>query len=333
MAKQEAVGIGTQVEQQNFLTKYDAFIAEYAKLLPLIGAIFLNRTLKVPGEDVMSPLAHLPDDDPQVVAVSNKYLSDQIIFTLGRIAVDDFSELIVLAGNGWGIGALKTLRGIYERVVHSAYFALKPETAPAFAASFWTHKSKVWRLLVGLNPKHAEKGTPEDIEKIMAEAKAAQEKKKESVCKCCGQIKKVDAWTALDLFPWRRSRGNYSRSCICIATWNPPHTCMRLAQAQRHELKKADHGWIYRINTEDEAEMALVYGHKLLLYNLKIQNDHFDLGLAEELQARCEAWALIWDAHFAKRLAEMEKAEQASPVQDSPTASSGEDNADIGTGQ
>jgi len=37
MAKQEVVGIGTQVEQQNFLAKYDAFLAENAKLLPLIG--------------------------------------------------------------------------------------------------------------------------------------------------------------------------------------------------------------------------------------------------------------------------------------------------------
>jgi hypothetical protein len=71
------------VEEQNFLTKYDAFIAEYAKLLPLIGAMFLNRSLKVPGEDIMSPLAHLPDDDPQVVAVSSKYLSDQIILLWG----------------------------------------------------------------------------------------------------------------------------------------------------------------------------------------------------------------------------------------------------------
>ena len=54
------------------------------------------------------------------MAIEDKYRTDLIFYTLGRMAVDDFSELVVLAGNGWGIGALKTLRGMYERIVTAA---------------------------------------------------------------------------------------------------------------------------------------------------------------------------------------------------------------------
>ena len=52
------------------------------------------------------------------MAVQDRYYTDLIVYTLGRIAIDDFSELMVLGGNGWGIGALKILRGMYERVVN-----------------------------------------------------------------------------------------------------------------------------------------------------------------------------------------------------------------------
>ena len=37
--------------------------------------------------------------------------SDRVGFFLGRICVEDFNEILLLAGNGSGIGALKVLRG------------------------------------------------------------------------------------------------------------------------------------------------------------------------------------------------------------------------------
>jgi hypothetical protein len=50
-----------------------------------------------------------------------KSIGDDIVFLLGRTSFEDYCELWVLAGNGYGIGALKILRGLYEKVVTLAY--------------------------------------------------------------------------------------------------------------------------------------------------------------------------------------------------------------------
>ena len=70
------------------------------------------------------------DDDPEVIAFENKTTTDRVVFFLGRIAADDFGEIIILSGNGRGIGAYKILRGMYERVVHAVFFNKDEEDPP-----------------------------------------------------------------------------------------------------------------------------------------------------------------------------------------------------------
>jgi hypothetical protein len=43
--------------------------------------------------------------------------ADDIVFLLARAAFEDYCELWILAGNGYGIGTYKILRGLYEKVV------------------------------------------------------------------------------------------------------------------------------------------------------------------------------------------------------------------------
>src|ERR1700683_336136 len=58
--------------------------------------------------------------------------ADRAIHFLGRLCIEDFMELLCLAGNGYGIGAMKLLRGLYERVVTAAYLAKNPDEAELF---------------------------------------------------------------------------------------------------------------------------------------------------------------------------------------------------------
>lgn len=98
------VGIGTEDAQKAFLQTNKPFLDEYHLLLSVVKAVFLNRVIYPPSDEVIASLIGLPDEHPQVMAVDDKYKSDLIVYTLGRIALDDFGELIVLAGNGWGVG-------------------------------------------------------------------------------------------------------------------------------------------------------------------------------------------------------------------------------------
>ncbi|MHA1402099.1 MAG: hypothetical protein ACTSQE_17265 [Candidatus Heimdallarchaeaceae archaeon] len=41
--------------------------------------------------------------------------ADRVVFFMGRLCVEDFMEILLLCGNGYGIGGMKLLRGLYER--------------------------------------------------------------------------------------------------------------------------------------------------------------------------------------------------------------------------
>ena len=80
------------------------------------------------------------------VAVDEK--GRHVIFALGRLAVEDFAEFLLLCGNGHGVGGLKILRGMYERVVTALYLARHPEQVDAFLDYDYIHQ----RQLLNLNP-------------------------------------------------------------------------------------------------------------------------------------------------------------------------------------
>lgn len=91
----------------------------------------------------MDRLRSRPEGDPEVLAFEDKITADRVVFFLGRVAIDDFSEILVLSGNGLGIGAYKVLRGMYEKVVHAIYFDKHEEAARRFARQSDIYKEKL----------------------------------------------------------------------------------------------------------------------------------------------------------------------------------------------
>jgi hypothetical protein len=53
----------------------------------------------------------------------------EVVHFLGRLTIEDFMEVLLLSGNGYGIGTLKILRGQYKRSVTAAYIAKHPPSA------------------------------------------------------------------------------------------------------------------------------------------------------------------------------------------------------------
>ncbi len=59
------------------------------------------------------------------------------IFMLGKLCVDDFNEIVLLCANGFGFGAMKILRGMFEKLVDARYLHLHPEEIN----KFWDYHS------------------------------------------------------------------------------------------------------------------------------------------------------------------------------------------------
>jgi len=295
MSTRPIIGVGNAEAQQTFLEENKGFLDEYPSLQAVIEQVFLNRTIHPPSDETREKVAHLPDDDPQVVAIEDRYRTDLIVYTLGRIAIDDFGELIVLAGNGWGIGAMKILRGMYERIVTATYIAKNPEASRAFGDSFWTHRLKLWNRLSAADPTIGERATSWVVETIKNEGKKAQERKHVSVCKACGQTKTVDAWTPLDLASMAKIAGKSLEDLYAYCYLDPTAHMHATGAGMAARMVHAGDAWLYKLDTTGEAHAALSLAHNLILHDLGIQNEYFDLGLDDLIQKRFDAYGPVWD--------------------------------------
>src|SRR5258708_460699 len=55
--------------------------------------------------------------------------ANNVIYLLSAVCLREFNEILLLASHRYGIGALKILRPMYERVIALKYIAKHPEEA------------------------------------------------------------------------------------------------------------------------------------------------------------------------------------------------------------
>jgi hypothetical protein len=288
------IGVGDAEAQQTFLKDHQAFLLEHEELHRLFETVFC-RKLDAPSDAEIERIRRLPDSDPEVVEFDNRVLADRIVFFLGRIAADDFGELLVLSGNARGIGACKILRGMYERVVTMAYIAKNPSEARPFADDAAIKKWRLWSSILEVAPES--KGTvPEEVVKALEkEFQEAHAKRKEWFCNKCGQPKTQDAWTRVDLLTMAKKTDPQLAalygSCYLEPTFHSHATAFGLA---RRLYRTEDGVNSFRETSEKEARTAVLLGHNLSLRLLSLQNEHFKLGLDVQVQARVDAFLTIW---------------------------------------
>jgi hypothetical protein len=296
-----SITFGDPAEQKRFAQEFRAFLIEWRELQEVVKHVMLGRTILPPDQAQFEGLA---DDDPKVIAAEDRYKADLSSWVLARTAVDDFSEILILSCNGYGIGALKTLRGMYERVVTSTYVALFPDVSRALIDNVWTHKWKLYRRAMTTNPKGMPAIEPDKVEELKQKAAEAQARLNESICNECLQLKQIHAWTKVDLSTMAskvdkklKDNGveNFSLSNYYLRCYLQP-TALEHATGMSINEKFAfvDGNWTYKMNSTQERRQALLFGHALLIMLLGLQNDHFGYGLDEEINERSRAYRRVW---------------------------------------
>ena len=69
-------------------------------------------------------------------------LNDKAVFYLGLLCCEDFNEILLLCNYGFGSGALKIMRGMYERVVTARYLDTNPGEAENFFNFHWVQQRR-----------------------------------------------------------------------------------------------------------------------------------------------------------------------------------------------
>ena len=88
----ERLVIGLPEEQADFVRRHARFFEIWPRLQNTIDRAFARQ--------------FTPSDTAQ-----------KVVYTLGRLVVEDFMEIMVVCGNGYGIAGLKLLRPMFEATV------------------------------------------------------------------------------------------------------------------------------------------------------------------------------------------------------------------------
>jgi predicted DNA binding CopG/RHH family protein len=288
------IAIGSYEEQKRFIAQNAAFLLEYNHLNELTKRMFL-RTLKSPDGREVSRLRKLPEDDPAVIAFEDAMTADGIIFYLGRMAADDFGEILILAGNGRGFGAYKIVRGMYERIVTAFYIEQNPSESRIFAESSAITKLNYLKRTFKASPETKKRFSDEFMAAIERDAAAAQAKRKQSICSKCNQPITQEAWTRVSLDVMARVAES------ALEVFYPQFYLEGTAQShanmfgiERRLIRKKGGGITYKDTSEKEARFALHLGHHLMVRLLGMQNEHFKLDLDDDIQKRIDGFVAVW---------------------------------------
>ena len=262
---------GHPVEQDNFVKSHPLFFERFHNLKLALDVAFLRQ-------ETASGIAD----------------ANFVVFFLGRLSVEDFMEILLLCGNGYGTGAMKLLRGMYERVVTAHHLHMHPEEVRDFLDFYWVNAHKVAQAIENVFGKGQ-----------LSAAKIAElKRKREEVapkfivtdCKKCGTQRLNYSWSRLDFVSIARATGSTGNR-IVDAYYLPLEQAHSTASAIMSRLKEKGDGTI-TFDDETQRDLAartLLTAHNLILDVLTLQKEHFELtALEEPLRCCLTDFGEIW---------------------------------------
>ena len=280
MSVRSQLGQADADAQRRFIESYKRFLEEFPALQSL-----LEEASQL-AEAKCYPESHGQHTDAEP---TDEELARRVAFYLEEAAREEFGELLILAGNGMGIGAKKTLRSIYEKLVTAMFIAKYPAEARVFLSHAHIEKGKVLNGAIATTPELLYKDmTPDEIKKIQDGKKAAETNKKTEYCDKCNQPITDEAWTRVSLDAMARK--------VDENLWKLYATCYLSPTLLTHATPFGLDLQFRKTKSGEEAHVrdAVWRGHFLMLWLLRHQDSSFNLGKAERIDARCTAFSAVW---------------------------------------
>lgn len=229
-------------------------------------------------------------------------LHGRVIYYLSRMVWEDFNEIITLCANGLSTGAMKILRGMFERAVYVCYFQKHEDEVKSFWDFYWIDQRKL--------TSDIEKEYPGTFSKEkLAEAESKYNEVKESfqvpVCREC-RIPECEAC--------KKTRTNYSWSKKDIVSMAKevkfdPFTITGAYYIPMQETHPKASAIIRRINLREDNtidyddnpkpsqdESTLVCAHWLVLKTLEVMQETFNIeAMKEPIQECLSDFKKIWE--------------------------------------
>ncbi len=205
--------------------------------------------------------------------------ADLVVYVLGRLAVEDFMEIVLCCANGYGIGGLKLLRPMFEATVTGLYLARNPGEVEMFTDYHKVHQRKTLKIAdsIGLT-------LPESAARQRSEIDNAYEMIKHRYlqsCPRCGAERESATWTKKDLTTLAREVG--LEHSVLGLSFLPTLQIHATPARMMSRIEDTPLGLRFKAEAQRrEADASLVGAHICLSLVLKEQNRFFSLGLADQ---------------------------------------------------
>ncbi len=206
-----------------------------------------------------------------------------VVFVLGRLAVEDFLEILLLSGNGYGVAGLKLLRGMFERLVTARYLTLHPDQAEEFLGYHYVHQRRLINHARTADIDLRGKLTDQQVAGIEANYQRVREKYTEVVCANCGSTRDQFSWTKRDLRTMAEEVG-LGRMYVSGYFW-PTLQYHTTVSAMELRLTETERGISFKEGPQrQEADYAVMEAHLSLALMIETHNTFFQLGLDREIE-------------------------------------------------
>lgn len=222
---------------------------------------------------------------------------DLTVFFLCCLVFEDFTEVWVMAGNELGTGALKVLRGMYERAVTAAYLSKFPDEAK----QFWKYWSIPHRKLLnhareihGLAFIESVLG-PDHIKTVEDEYQLVKGDFQETLCPKCSLTRTMFSWSKLGLPAMAKKAGYGLADCYFNAYATPTQQAHSTVLSVTSRVKQQPDGHFFDNSVQTTySALAIMTAHTVALITLRIENEHFSLGLDSEIALRQTEFEAAW---------------------------------------
>jgi hypothetical protein len=230
---------------------------------------------------------------------------DKFVYFYGNLIAEDFMELFLMAVNGYGYGAMKLLRSMYEHTIVLKYLHEHPEEIDAFLDFDRVQQRKLMYQVFDIFGR--------DVlspEAIAATESRFEEVKERFTIKCCGvknctctHTRVNHTWSKLDFVAMAKQTGEIGKMLV-----NAYHVPLRHAHPtvrtmmERLEMNDGHLGFSREFQPK-EADDALMTAHNCLIVALDVQRERFKIpGLQEAVSNAVIDWALIWSPESVAKL-------------------------------
>lgn len=245
------------------------------------------------------PIFQAALDRAFLITINAPTPADKVIFGVGRLCAEDFLEILLLCGNGYGIAALKLLRGLFERAVTIAYLHQHPEESLAFINYYFIRQHKLYKKLESLGKEIA---IPrEERENVEKEYQALKQTYLVTDCKKCNTQRVNHNWNKLDIV----SMANQTPLADLVAQsyYLPLSHAHSTAFSLMHRIDFLPSGGVtFKPESQPrDADIALISAHRIMLHVLDVENQHFQPeGLQGALGNATQSYENTWREYIQK---------------------------------